>query len=631
MSTDLMPETKPAKTKSEKTAVSSASKDLEPTVEEILSRAKTNRPSSKGAWLCGGTTMLLVWLSFTPLDWGWLGWICLVPLLMLVRIEQRTAGFYRAIGVTSFIGWIAMLQWMRLGDAAMYPAWCSLAFYCSLYVPFFVFCCRTAVHRWRLPLALAAPVVWAGLEYFRAHVFTGFSWYYLGHTQYRWLELIQISDLVGVYGISFLLVLSSSVIAMLVPVSVFDRFKLRLKTSLERGAVAEPRKPLVQVAVLIALLAAVVGYGYARRANVEFQPGPRVALIQGNFISSLKHDPNRYRDIFRTHDALTGMSVQYDPDLIVWPETMFRTPITLVEEGMTDEDLLSAAPPEARANPETWLGFWKNSNAEATLNDRSQAADAALLIGLEKYTIGFDDRQQFNSVAFVDPRFGVMGTYDKVHRVIFGEYIPLEESMPWLHVLTPFPDDFGIDAGEEFKAFTYRDPASDAEWTFSPVICFEDTVPRVVRAAATSGKDGKTVDCLVNLSNDGWFHGSSELDQHLICSVFRAVECRTPLVRSVNTGISAYIDGDGAILEPDVFVDGDGQGRDSFRDESGRIRKSLNALLVHEVPLDPRESFYLKHGDWFGQTCGFAAIFLFLTGVFLRKPAPNVTNEENPA
>lgn len=631
MPTDLMTETQPAKSSSDPATKSSSNKDLEPTVQDILSRAKTNRPSSKGAWTCAGATMLLTWMSFTPLDWGWIGWVCLVPLLMLVRLEQRTAGFYRAVWISSFVGWGAMLQWMRLGDAAMYPAWFSLTFYLSLYLPVFVFCCRTAVHRWKLPLTLAAPVVWVGLEYFRAHIFTGFSWYYLGHTQYRWLEIIQISDLVGVYGISALLVLSSSVIAMLIPLSVFDRFKLRMNTSLERGAVAETRKPLLQMGVLIALFSCVLGYGYVRRSSVEFMPGPRVALIQGNFISSLKHDRERQRDLFRTHDVLTGMSVQYDPDVIVWPETMFRTPMTLVEKGMTDEELLASAPSEAKANPESWLGFWRDNRAEAILNDRSQAADAALMIGLEKYVAGFDDQQTFNSVAFVDPRFGVVGSYDKVHRVIFGEYIPLKESMPWLNALTPFPEDFGIDAGKEFKAFTYRDPATEAKWTFSPIVCFEDTVPRVVRAAATAGKDGETVDCLVNLSNDGWFHGSSELDQHLISSVFRAVECRTPLVRSVNTGISAYIDGDGAILEPDVFIDGDDRGRDSFRDESGHIRKSLNALLVHEVPLDPRESFYLQYGDWFGQSCGFGAIMLFLTGVFLRKPSPSVTKDEKAA
>ena len=636
MTTDLMTDSKPAKSTQDTSTPSSAkksTKNLEPTVQDILSRAKTNRPSSKGAWMCAGLSTILLWSSFTPLDWGALGWVALVPLLMLVRLEQPTAGFYRAIWGTSFIGWICMLQWMRLGDVAMYPAWFALAFYVSLCIPVFVFSTRTAVHRWKLPLTLAAPVVWVGLEFFRAHLLTGFSWYYLGHTQYRWLEMIQISDLVGVYGVSGLLVLSSAVIASLVPVSVFDKFRLLMDTSLERGTVKKVKRPLLHVAALCLLFATVLGYGYVRRDAANFQPGPRIALIQGNFVSSLKHDPNQKPNIFRTHDALTGMSIEHHPDLIVWPETMFPEPLAEVEEGMTDEEILAMAPPEARVQEEEWMKFWNDNWAQNILTNRSQLANSAMLIGLQTRFGSKEGVKTFNSAAFIHPQYGYTGRYDKVHRVIFGEYIPLKDSLPGLHALTPFSGDFGIDKGDGFQSFSYRAADSERSWTFAPIICFEDTVPRVVRSAAKSGPNGETVDCLVNMTNDGWFHGSSELNQHLITATFRAVECRTPVVRAVNTGISAYIDGDGAILEPEVFAGYDDDQTEffSYRDDSGNLRKSLNAVLVHEVPLDPRESLYLQYGDWFGQSCGFGTIMLFLTGIFLRKRSPQVTPEQKAA
>ena len=121
----------------------------------------------------------------------------------------------------------------------------------------------------------------------------------------------------------------------------------------------------------------------------------------------------------------------------------------------------------------------------------------------------------------------------------------------------------------------------------------------------------------MNLTNDGWFHGSSELDQHLITSAFRAVECRTPLVRAVNTGISAIIDGDGAILDPKVFLDGDARKnapaapRTSARDpQTGAWHRQLNAALVHDVPLDPRRSLYVRFGDWFAMLCCAGVVFV---------------------
>ena len=115
-----------------------------------------------------------------------------------------------------------------------------------------------------------------------------------------------------------------------------------------------------------------------------------------------------------------------------------------------------------------------------------------------------------------------------MHRVPFGEYIPLRELLPWLGGFTPYRGDWGLTKGQGAAVFEY------GKWRMAPVICFEDTVPHLVRGVVAAGSDnetGRPVDLLVNLTNDGWFLGSSELDQHLITSTFRAVECRTPLFR----------------------------------------------------------------------------------------------------
>ena len=94
---------------------------------------------------------------------------------------------------------------MRLGDKTMYPAWVALSIYVAMYLPAFVLLARTAVHRFRVPLTLAVPVVWVGLEFIRAISAHGLLVVLPRHTQYRWIELIQISDLTGAYGVSFLI------------------------------------------------------------------------------------------------------------------------------------------------------------------------------------------------------------------------------------------------------------------------------------------------------------------------------------------------------------------------------------------------------------------------------------------
>ena len=172
------------------------------------------------------------------------------------------------------------------------------------------------------------------------------------------------------------------------------------------------------------------------------------------------------------------------------------------------------------------------------------------------------------------------------------------------------------------------------KWRMAPIICFEDTVPHLVRgivAAGSAHDTDKHVDLLVNLTNDGWFHGSSELDQHLITSMFRAVECRTPLVRAVNTGISEIIDGDGAILDPEVFIDGDARKNapappsTKARDpETGAWHKQLNAALVHTVPLDACRSLYVRFGDWFAMLCCAAVVFAGLSVLLPRQKAASV-------
>ncbi|MBQ18996.1 MAG: apolipoprotein N-acyltransferase [Planctomycetaceae bacterium] len=584
-------------------------------------------PPARTAWWAAMAAATLTWAAFFPLDWGMLGWIYPVPLLLLARLTTPPRHLYRALYLAALAGTTASLQWMRLGDTWMIPAWLALSAYTATYVPLFVAITRVAVHRYRVPLGIAGPVTWIGAEFARAHLLTGFAWYFLGHTQYRWTELIQVSDLVGAYGVSFVVALCATALAVTLPARWLVGSGW-LPTQHLQQATSNRNRPRATTVAALSLLGLVVAYGVSRRGQSEFTAGPRIALVQGNFLSSLKHDPAARGRIVAIHRRLTGLAVREQPDVIVWPETMFRWPLLESAEGMTDEQLRQAAP---RVPPQEW----KNPLVRELLGDLASEAGAALVVGLERIEAEPRQMKTFNSAVLVRPDTGLVGRYDKLHRVPFGEYIPLTDLLPWLHHLTPFPADYGVAAGNAATVFRHR------SWQLLPLICFEDTVPHLVRSIVSrADQQQRRPDVMVNLTNDGWFHGSSELDQHLVTAAFRSVECRTPMVRAVNTGISAIIDGDGVIREPEMFIDGDAEmaREQALRDESldrearearlemieaarrtslqnprtGRWQRQLNAVLVDVIPLDNRRSIYVATGDWFAGGCGLACLIVIL-------------------
>ena len=603
MSATLMPQMR----RSDATSRSSS----HPSVEEIIDQARSAPAPTRGALTLSVTTAVLMWASFAPLAWGPLGWICLVPLIQLIRPAQPTARMYRMSYFGGLVFSLAALQWMRLGDTWMYPAWIALSAYVAVYFPLFVGLSRAAVHRWRMPLVLAVPTVWVGLEFARAHILGGFAWYFLGHTQFEWNRLIQISDVTGAYGVSFLVVMANAALAGCVPWHWLRRLgtvSLDVAPSEPAGRVS--RRQWIGIGASSLLLAAALIYGTVR-AETEFPAGPKVALIQGNFTSSLKHDGSQFENIWNMHGALTREAVQHRPDLIVWPETMFRWGVRATDPDMTDEELESL---HSAINANHWREL--ESQAQRALRNLSEQARADLIIGSDALDAEPGKLSHFNSAVFVNHEArNIVGRYDKVHRVPFGEYVPLSETFPGLQHLFPFAD---IAAGDGFHVFR------SGGYRLVPMICFEDTVPHLVRSMVYSAEEKEQVDCLVNLTNDGWFHGSAELDQHLATAAFRCVETRTPLVRAVNTGISAFIDGNGVIREPEAFIDLDGEHgkhetvRTGMRGANGRFHKQLNAALVSHVPLDPRRSLYVAWGDWFAGACGAACVLLVLAGLQAR-------------
>ncbi len=281
------------------------------------------------------------------------------------------------------------------------------------------------------------------------------------------------------------------------------------------------------------------------------------------------------------------------------------------------------------------IARWRNQRSREGLHNISQETGAAMLIGLITEVVEKDHRSVYNSAAFVRPDLGYMGRYDKIHRVLIGEYIPFKDTLPWLARLTPFPPDYGIAAGDQPQAFEY------AKASFAPIICFEDTVPQLVRRVVnTKSQSGTTPDVLINMTNDGWFRGSSELDQHLITATFRCIETRRPMVRAVNAGISAFIDSSGRIRQPEKFLivsEGEngafGQQREVdslINPETGKRHRQCSAVMTAQVPLDGRSTVYLRLGDWFATLCSVLVVCGLVVGTKKRSDSdtPEVTADQ---
>jgi apolipoprotein N-acyltransferase len=563
-------------------------------------------------------SLSLLWLCFTPLEIAPAAWIALVPFCVLMRTPVLSRRQYLVITLCGWVWSVATLQWMRLGHPAMYIAMVALGFYMSLYFPLFIGVSRRLM-RSGIPLWLTVPAVWTSLEFLRAWLMTGFAWYFLGHSQYRWIELIQIADLTGVYGITFLTAMSSAIISELIPDSMFATPKF------ETPRLMSARQRLVAATTCGLLVVAAVIYGWQRQQSPNVTEGPVIALVQGHFPPEEKHNADRSIEIVHVHDMLTRRAAEQQPDLIVWPETMWPAPVWTEDADLTDQQIMESITAQRYARPEQsreWLEFFRTLNTEETLVNRSQEFGTTILFGHTTISATSHGIRQYNSAGFVRPDLGYVGRYDKMHCVVFGEYTPLKSVFPFLSQFRP-PGMRELESGTAPQIF------ESGGIRYAPAICFEDTVPRVIRRIVNHDSGRRAgPDVLVNMTNDGWFRGSSQLDQHLITALFRCVETRRPMVRSVNGGISAFIDSSGRIRNPESFLlmtssagfDGEFREAESMIDpETGRWYRECSGVLTGQLPLDGRNTIYLQYGDWFAMLCSSLVLALFVRSFVKRN------------
>lgn len=484
---------------------------------------------------------------------GHFAWIALVPWFLLIGLRESPPI------LTSFLIGVGFFVYNSywLGYVT-YAGWLGLSFYQVAYFVAFAAACNFLYRTLGVPLFLFAPFLWVSQEYLRSFVLTGFPWFFLAHTQYSYLSIIQISDVTGAYGVSFMVVIINA---------CFAEGILRWW----RGKT--PHMPFT-LAFVIALVP--LSYGMFRLSGLSIEEGPRLSIVQGNIPISLKMD-ERLEQRKANLSKYLGLSRKVktgSTDLVVWPETM--------------------APGLLNIDPRLF-GREIDHLSQSSLKELAEDLQTYLLVG----GIAMDpdkDETFYNSAFLYNPEGKLIDRYDKLHLVPFGEYTPLKEYFPFLRKMVPYQT--GLSPGKDWHMLTIK-TRNQREFHFATLICYEDTVPQLVRRFKHLGAD-----FMINITNDGWFGDSAELDQHLAIMVLRAVENRVGIVRAANTGISTFVAPTGDIYK---LLHQDGK------------RREVEGILEANVLLSPGEkSWYTVHGDIFAQLC-LAISFGLLVGPTLRR------------
>ena len=532
--------------------------------------SKPSRLARLWPWFSAVLSGVLLVLSFPPADVGGLAFVALVPLLAAVWIPQREKkrgrGHFALGYVAGLIFFTVTFSWFAelaplfhapiinglpllfAAYLALYPAaWAWLAGWIAgaqfrplpppdplapFERPLLLQSSRN------LGIAFFCAASWVALEWVRGWLLSGFGWNKLGLAMHADLPLIQIAEFTGVGGVSFLLVMCNAILLITV---------LRVRAEIGRIRL----RPHFDFAITAGLV--VLAFGFGMRVLIRAQQMPpaavslAVAAVQPNISQRDKMDADQWQEIFERMMFLSDLAATASPDLLLWPEAA-------VPGGMDDRDTLEFMADRAALVP-------------------------AMLVGTDaKRGVAGED---FNSAAFMqagqeDPQF-----YDKRQLVPFGEYLPLRPLLGGI-LGGLVPGDFK--PGKSPGVFSLAKPPLK----LAPLICFEDTRGDITREQVQLGAH-----LLVNLTNDGWFGHTAELDQHMNDAVFRCIENRRPMVRCTNNGITASVDSFGRVerwLEP--FTEG-------------------WKMQPVSVPTELRETFYTRHGEVFSVVCAALSVIIF--------------------
>jgi apolipoprotein N-acyltransferase len=489
----------------------------------------------------------LLFLSVKPFGLWPLMWIALVP-QMAVALDastHRRAFLYGWLTGTlanavafSWMAWL-LEHFGHMPPIEALPIMLLLVGYQGLAFALFSWGVRRLELRARLPLALTAPLLMVVIELGMPQIFP----YYLAISQAFVPHVIQIADITGPLGVTALMLAFNG--------AVLDAWRLR-------AGGWRPATRTLRIAA--ALAAANLIYGAVRIHQVDVRraaaPKVKTGAVQANVGIIEKWDPREFARLLATHQRESAQLVRAGAQLIVWPESSY--------------------PYALRRPPDPFIHDFPADDPRRVRRD----FETPLLFGA--VTRSTQDKYPYNTAMMMSASGDVAGTYDKVFLMLFGEYIPFYDSIPWFTKL--FPEASNFSRGSEPASFPLQIGGRD--YRLGPLICYEDILPGFARRVAGLGPNA-----FVNITNDAWFGRTAEPYQHLALAVFRSVEHRIEMIRAVNTGVSAHIDAAGRVQAATESVD---------PDESPT--PTPKTLLV-DLAMLPGGGIYRHVGDLFGFAC----------------------------
>lgn len=538
---------------------------------------------------------LMVAGLFPPFGFTVLAWVAFIPLLIVLwQVDGRhraKKGFF--IGyMAGLVSGLVSLWWLTsvtvLG-AVLLPL------YLAIFWGFFGAFAATIGNPWRreggpglsLMTAFTHATFWAGLEWLRSWLFTGFGWNGLGVAFHDTRVMSQAADLVGVAGLSLMVVFFQCVL-----VQVGRRMLM-----VSRDGKRRPRWDFGLTAAMVAVL---ICYGLIRIAgeNARESIPLRSLLVQINIpqdaarvlweghkvhmayeedtLAALekiaKEDAERLEAAVSENDE--GVVSLNFPDWVLWPETALTGRLLRTDDG-------------------AWAAWMQNIETTGRVLDAGNFELIYGVVEIEGEKSGDEMMQKENAKIYnsivIQNADGDLQTFRKRHLVIFGETIPLIDSLPFLRKI--YEQQAGVEYGGSFAVGESLEPLRlmlrGTAVSIIPSVCFEDTVPRLARKFVRNEPQ-----VIVNLTNDGWFKESVGAAQHFANARFRAIELRRPMLRCANTGVSAALDSTGSAARPG------GGGPQIIRDENGSHFTRDSLLTELRVPLKPGFSLYAMIGDW---------------------------------
>jgi apolipoprotein N-acyltransferase len=496
--------------------------------------------------LAAAASGLLLTLAFPKIGQPGFALVALVPLLLALRDASFPDGF-RLGFITGLVHFVSLVYWaaytMKIyGQLPLYlcvPLLVLLSAYLAIYPA--LFAGLVTLVRKPVLLPVFIPAFWTASEYLRAVLLTGFPWELLGYSQYRNLHFIQIADITGIYGVSFWLVLINT--------ALFLAYSSLRRQHWQRTPVS---KKTAAGAIISALAVSGIlwAYGQGRITIIDREAGQairkKIAVVQGNIEQNKKWDRKFQKATLLKYNDLSSQAGRDKPDLIVWPET--ATPF-FIGHNRPMTDLL------VKGIRQTRTGY---------------------LIGTPTVIRHETGTAYHNSAILFDEQARIVDSYDKVHLVPYGEYVPFKEWLPFLGKMVAQVGNFI--PGEKGKAIHWKEMNPGIQ------ICYEIIFPALSRAMVQNGAN-----LLINITNDAWFGETGAPHQHFSMAVFRAIENRRSLARAANTGISGFIDPVGRIIKTSEL--------------------NTAVALTQALPIMAITTFYTVTGDLFALLCLIVTLF----------------------